>query len=342
MITTIIKQKGLDRDHPTTHCFIMPRKKKNAADFRFELENLLTTLGDDGELRVRDALRQYKTIIQIQKRGKKPLTTEQTQLLNSNVLRDNYLLGKQLEKIEKKLHAAEKCEAPVAAAAAAVATTTVSSRSTSNRAADSTTSTIATSIATTTDITAADVLIALAAIDESIYPTNGHSDDNRIAAVTDFDANAPLRSAHAAVDASISESVPASTSISSLNEAFLSSMAFANSCDTDCCCAGTISCCAPTVNNIIGDSILLSHQDQDEVMQEEDVGCDNSHSDKSIVMTKCGDLEDDYCILCKEALSRDEDGHVLRDQDKAIKVDNPRFHDEDGLSSWSHLHCWDA
>ena len=56
----------------------MARKKKNAADFRLELTNFLTSLNNGDEQRVRDALRQYNALIKLRGRGKKPLMPEQT------------------------------------------------------------------------------------------------------------------------------------------------------------------------------------------------------------------------------------------------------------------------
>ena len=42
----------------------MARKKKSAAEFRIELANFITSLGDEGEQRVRDAWRQYKSLFE--------------------------------------------------------------------------------------------------------------------------------------------------------------------------------------------------------------------------------------------------------------------------------------
>jgi hypothetical protein len=162
----------------------MARKKKNAADFRLELTNFLTSLNNGDEQRVRDALRQYNALIKLRGRGKKPLMPEQIRLLNNSVLHDNYLLGKKLVQIEEKLRAVEKREAPSTAVRAAVSRLPNNSAASNSRAADAvaiesiqaissrapdadanvTPTTAPTASATTTS----NVDIAFSAVDESI------------------------------------------------------------------------------------------------------------------------------------------------------------------------------
>ena len=60
----------------------MGRRKKTPADFKNEIADLVDSLGDGGEQRVRDAFRKYKNLEKQKSRGQKSLTAKQTQCLN--------------------------------------------------------------------------------------------------------------------------------------------------------------------------------------------------------------------------------------------------------------------
>ena len=52
-----------------------------------------------------------------------------------------------------------------------------------------------------------------------------------------------------------------------------------------------------------------------------------------------------FCIACMGPFPRNKEGNWLRDQKKAIKIDNPYFLEENPYNirtSWHHLQCWDA
>ena len=115
----------------------MARKKKSANDFRLELANfvasLLASLGNDGEQRVHDALQKYMRLFRKRLRGKTPLSAEENQLLVTGcALHDNYLLGKHLDKLQKKLSQAEKREAEEATISASMAFISSSEASTND------------------------------------------------------------------------------------------------------------------------------------------------------------------------------------------------------------------
>ena len=92
----------------------MGRRKKSAAMFRKELQDLLESLGKNSEQRIRDDYRQYNNVLRQKNRGKKQqrdiLTIEQQRILNDDALHKNYLCGKQLTHLEQKLQKAEKRE----------------------------------------------------------------------------------------------------------------------------------------------------------------------------------------------------------------------------------------
>ena len=99
----------------------MPRPIKTSADFKNEISTLVESLGNGGEQRVRNAFRKYKTIEKKNNCGQKPLTEEEIKLLNDSSLRNIYLIGRQLDYLEKKRRAAENKEKKTNTPAAAIA-----------------------------------------------------------------------------------------------------------------------------------------------------------------------------------------------------------------------------
>ena len=106
----------------------MGRRKKTPTDFKNEIADLVESLGDGGEQRVRDAFRKYRNIEMQKNRDQKSLTAKQTQCLNT--LRADYLIGSKLDELDKKLRKAKKKEnktnPPSAAAVTNLATSTPS------------------------------------------------------------------------------------------------------------------------------------------------------------------------------------------------------------------------
>ena len=104
----------------------MGRRKKTSADFKNEIADLVDPLGDGGEHRVRDAFRKYRNIEMQKSCRQKSLTAKQTQCLNT--LRADYLIGRKLDELDKKLRNAKKKEnktnPPSAAAVTNLATST--------------------------------------------------------------------------------------------------------------------------------------------------------------------------------------------------------------------------
>ena len=181
----------------------MPRKKKSAAEFRLELAIFIASLGEGEERRIRNALRQYKTLFEQKRRGKKPLTAEENQSLAQGcALHDNYLLGKHLDELQKKLSKAEKREANDAAVSASMAfiSSTDSSNAATNgdsnlasAAASFNTATV-TAAATATNSRAVDVDTAnsrAAAATANIRATSSHAPDTDDDIVAHTSATAP-------------------------------------------------------------------------------------------------------------------------------------------------------
>ena len=113
----------------------MGRRKKSSADFKNEIADLVQSLGSGGEQRIRNAFRKYKNLDMQKNRGQTPLTTEEIQLLKDGPLRNDYLIGLQLNKLERKLRAREKKENETnSLTAAAPGTNPAASASITNRA----------------------------------------------------------------------------------------------------------------------------------------------------------------------------------------------------------------
>ena len=192
----------------------------------------------------RNALRTYEALLQQRKRSKTPLTANEDQLLVCGELHDDYLLATHLKYIEKKLRAAEKREAPSAAARpatssraadsaatnsrAANAVATASNQVTYSRAPDEDANAIATTAATATS--AATVDISFAAVDKSIYPTK-----NSFVAATAEDSINYESTPVSSLD-QLSMSDTAAPPRQPNHDTFLSSMTFASRNNTDCPC----------------------------------------------------------------------------------------------------------
>ena len=70
----------------------------------------MQSLGSVGEQRIRKVFRKYHTLERQKNRGQKPLTAGEIQLLKDSLLRNDYLIGRQMDELEKKLRAREKKE----------------------------------------------------------------------------------------------------------------------------------------------------------------------------------------------------------------------------------------
>ena len=102
----------------------MGRQKKTSADFKNEIADLVESLGDGGEQRVRDAFRKYKNLEMQNIRDQKSLTSKQTHCLNT--LRADHLICRKLDYLDNKLRNAKKKEKktnPLSAAAVTNLTT---------------------------------------------------------------------------------------------------------------------------------------------------------------------------------------------------------------------------
>ena len=93
----------------------------------------MESLGDGVE-RVRNAFWTYQTLKRQKNRGQKPLTVEEQQRLKDSPLRNDYLIGRQLDMLEKKLRDAEKKEKRTNSPAAAAVTNRAASTPITNRA----------------------------------------------------------------------------------------------------------------------------------------------------------------------------------------------------------------
>ena len=82
----------------------MTRPLKTSADLRNESADLVESLGNvaDGEQRIYNSFQKYMTVEMQKSRGQKPLTAEETQLLNDRSLWNDYLIGKKLEILQEQ------------------------------------------------------------------------------------------------------------------------------------------------------------------------------------------------------------------------------------------------
>ena len=85
---------------------IMVLPKKSATAFKLERTIFIASLGDGGEWRICKAYQKYEGLTKQKERGKKPLISEEVLLLESDALHADYLLGNQLDRLEKKLRTA--------------------------------------------------------------------------------------------------------------------------------------------------------------------------------------------------------------------------------------------
>ena len=78
----------------------MPSPIKTSAVFRNEIADLVHSLGDGGQQRIRKAFQKYQTLERQKNRGQKPVSEEEIQLLKDSPLRNDHLIGSQLDVLE--------------------------------------------------------------------------------------------------------------------------------------------------------------------------------------------------------------------------------------------------
>ena len=143
----------------------MGRLKKSSATFRLDITAFIALLGNDGEQRVRDAYRKYKSLLELQRRKKKKkesLASDQYLFLENDAFHANYLLGVKLVSLEKKLRTAEQREASEAAKVTA-AEVYAADNATDSSAIEVTASKVTTIVVTAAETTAENAAIEIAA-----------------------------------------------------------------------------------------------------------------------------------------------------------------------------------